>query len=92
MLYVPGVLFLILGLLTPHGVLSFTRFQLRTEVEIQRKAERTVLNRKQRAGTKARDIQKAYPPSKADALIKKLHTAGLWYWDPDFPKDEEERI
>lgn len=33
---------------------------------------------------------KAYPKEKAEALIKKLHDRGLWYYDPDFEGDEED--
>ena len=40
---------------------------------------------------KKRDIYVKYPDkTKADALIDRLHKAGLWHYDPDFDKDKEE--
>ncbi|CAK9111494.1 unnamed protein product [Durusdinium trenchii] len=48
-------------------------------------------SRSQREGMKARDIKKKYPAAKADALIQKLHKSGVFYYDPDFPNDDEER-
>ena len=66
---------------------------LRVEVLVQRKAEKSVLARTQRQGTKKRDIYAKYPDkAKADELIKRLRSKGLWYWDPDFDQDEEERF
>ena len=66
---------------------------LRVEVLVQRKAEKSVLARSQRQGYKKRDIYAKYPDKvKADALIQRLRSRGLWYWDPDFDKDEEARF
>eukprot|EP00438_Fugacium_kawagutii_P017573 Skav222236 [mRNA] locus=scaffold3059:62962:65396:+ [translate_table: standard] len=62
----------------------------RVEIEIQRKAEKSVLNRAQRQGMKARDIHGKYPAEKAKQLISQLKEKGLWYWDKDFPQDEED--
>ena len=62
------------------------------EVEIQRKAERTNKATKKRAGMKAREIMKAYPQQKALDLIKRLRSNGLWAYDEDFDKDEEDRF
>ena len=55
-----------------------------------RKVEKISLNRKQREGMKAREIHARYPKSKAEKLISTLKSKGLWYYDPDFDKDEEE--
>ena len=64
----------------------------RVEVLIKRKAEKVVLSRKQREGMKARDIYQKYPKLKADSLMKSLREKGLWYYDPDFEKDEEDPL
>ena len=63
--------------------------KLRVEIHFERRAENRNTSTRKRQGTKARDIHKLYPKDKADALIKKLHERGLWYWDPDFENDEE---
>ncbi len=39
---------------------------------------------------KARDIHQKYPAEKARRLIELLRKKQLWYWDDDFPDDEEE--
>ena len=57
---------------------------------IWKKGESKNTSTRQRQGTKARDIYKAYPKAKADALIQKLRDRGLWYFDPGFPADEED--
>lgn len=44
-----------------------------------------------REGMKARDIEKKYPAEKAKKLVALLKERNLWYWDPDFPQDEEDR-
>lgn len=43
-----------------------------------------------REGVKARDIEARYPKEKADKLMKTLRSRQMWYWDSDFPGDEEE--
>ncbi len=58
-------------------------------MEFERRAENKNTSTRKRQGTKARDIYKSYPKSKADALIQKLRGRGLWYFDPDFEGDEE---
>lgn len=63
---------------------------LRVEVVFQRKAQTKATSTKARSGTKARDIHKAYPKEKAESLIKRLRERNLWYFDPDFPNDEED--
>lgn len=45
-----------------------------------------------REGLKARDIEKKYPPHKAKKLISLLREKQLFYWDEDFPGDEEELL
>lgn len=62
----------------------------RVEIQIQRKAEKVTLNRKQRVGIKGREILLKYPKEKAESLMKSLRSKGLWYFDPDFDKDEED--
>ena len=59
-------------------------------MEIERRAENRATSTRKRTGMKARDIYKAYPREKANSLIKKLKDKGLWYYDPDFDKDEED--
>ena len=59
---------------------------------MNRRAEKVSLNRKERAGMKARDIYQKYPKAKAEKLIATLKSKGLWYFDPDFDKDEEDWI
>ena len=41
-------------------------------------------------GMKARDIEKKYQPEKAKRFLDLLRSKGLFYWDEDFPKDEED--
>ena len=65
---------------------------LRVEITIQRKAEKLTLNRKQREGMKAREIYQKYPKAKAEQLMRSLKERNLWYWDPDFEKDEEDSL
>jgi len=63
----------------------------RTEVHFERKAEKKHTAHKEREGMKKRDIKLKYPDAaKADALIDRLHKAGLWHYDPDFDGDKEE--
>ena len=58
---------------------------------IQRKTEKSTLARNERQGMKARDIRLKYPDSqKSETLINSLRRRGLWYFDPDFPQDEED--
>lgn len=58
---------------------------------MERKSEKEVLARSQREALKARDIKLKYPAPKGDQLIASLKKRGLWYYDPDFPQDEEDR-
>ena len=59
-------------------------------MEISRKAEARTTATRARAGTKAREIMKLYPKEKAESLIQRLRQKGLWYFDSDFPGDEED--
>lgn len=63
----------------------------RVEVLVKRRSEKVVLSRAEREGVKARDIMSRYPAEKAQTLIKNLKDKGLWYYDPEFPKDDEDR-
>ena len=62
---------------------------LRVELTIQRKAEKSTLNRRERQGLKKRDILKRYSADKATKLMASLKSRGLWYFDPEFDGDEE---
>ena len=61
------------------------------EIHLERKAEKRVTATKQREGKKAREIYKLYSKTKADDLMRRLRERGLYHFDPDFPKDEEDR-
>ena len=63
---------------------------LRVEVSIQRRSERITTARSEREGLKARDILVKYPEEKAKTLMASLRSRNLWYFDPDFPQDEED--
>ena len=63
---------------------------LRVEICFKRKAEKVSTNRKERSGMKGRDILLRYPKAKAEKLMASLKERGLWYYDPDFDKDEED--
>jgi hypothetical protein len=45
-----------------------------------------------REGLKAREIEKRYPPEKAKKLMSLLRAKNLFYWDEDFPGDEEDWV
>ena len=63
----------------------------RTEVHFERRAERRHTTKQGREGMKKRDIFLKYPDkSKATDLINRLYKGGLYYFDPDFPRDEED--
>ena len=76
----------------PHFqfLLADKRTGLRVEVELLRKAETRNTATKKRAGQKARDLLKLYPEAKAKDLMARLRSQGLWAWDEDFDKDEED--
>ena len=57
---------------------------------MKREAESRSVASKKRDGTKARDIYKQYPKSKADDLIKRLREKNLWAYDEDFDGDSED--
>ena len=60
------------------------------EVAFERRTEKKTTSTKQRAGTKHRDLVTIYGKDKADDLCQRLRAAGMYYADPDFPKDEDE--
>jgi len=62
------------------------------EVRIERKAQKSTISRKERQGMKSRDIHNKYPKAKAEALIQSLRSRNMFYYDPDFPGDEEDWI
>ena len=59
---------------------------------MQRKIETVNRARVGREGVKGRDLEQKYPPEKAKKLMELLRQRGLWYWDDDFPKDEEDHL
>lgn len=61
-------------------------------MNIERKVESSNRFRTGREGIKRRDLEKKYPLEKAQRLIEMLRKKNLWYWDDDFPGDEEERV
>lgn len=65
---------------------------LRVEVSFKRRAEHVTTHRRQREGVKARDLLTKYPKEKAESLLKSLRSRGLWAYDTDFPKDEEDHM
>ena len=62
----------------------------RLELKIQRSVETSNSFHTGREGMKAREIHQKYPAEKAKRLIELLRNKQLWYWDDDFPDDEEE--
>ena len=64
---------------------------LRVVLEFERRTETKNTNTRKRKGTKGRELLQIYPEKKAHALMARLRKAGMWYWDPDFDQDEEER-
>ena len=58
---------------------------------MERKIESKNSFRSGREGIKFRDLEKKYPAEKAKKLVTLLRAKNLWYWDEDFPGDEEER-
>ena len=64
--------------------------QPRVAVEVERRVENVNRFRSGREGMKARDIRSKYPEPKATQLIEMLRKKNMWYWDEDFPEDEEE--
>ena len=43
-----------------------------------------------REGKKKMELLGKYSKDKVDKLCATLRSRGMWYWDPDFPGDEEE--
>lgn len=62
---------------------------MRLCLRIERKVESVNRFRTGREGMKARDIEQKYPPEKAKKLMAALRARNLFYWDEDFPGDEE---
>jgi len=72
--------------------LSLPLHWLRLVIRMERKIEMVNRARVGREGVKGRDLEKKYPPEKAKKLMDLLRQKGLWYWDDDFPKDEEDYL
>lgn len=75
---------------TNNPLPSKTRSYFRLEVRIAKRVESINRFRSGREGVKGRDLEKKYPPEKAKKLMDLLRSKGLWYWDEDFPQDEED--
>ena len=56
---------------------------------VERRVEGINRFRSGREGIKARDIFKKYPKDKAEKLISLPKQKKMWYWDEDFPGDDE---
>lgn len=65
-------------------------FALRVQMHIDRRVERKHQAKSGRIGVKKRDMK--LPKEKAEQLAKSLRERGLWSWDDDWPKDEEDCI
>lgn len=63
---------------------------LRLELHMERRVGSINRFRTGLEGMKARDIEKKYQPEKAKRFLDLLRSKGLFYWDEDFPKDEED--
>ena len=63
----------------------------RVALHVERTAETVNRTASGREGMKLRDMESKYPPEKAKKLAGLLRSKGMWYWDPDFPNDEEDR-
>ena len=63
----------------------------RVALRIERRAETINRFRSGREGLKAREILERYPQEKAEKLMKTLRSKNLFYYDEDFPNDEEDR-
>ena len=59
-------------------------------MHIERRVERKYQAKSGRIGVKKRDMK--LPPEKAEKLAKSLKERGLWSWDDDWPKDEEDCV
>lgn len=75
----------------PLICLNLQTHDLRVTVAMERKRDSLNKFKTGREGMKARDIEKKYPAEKAKKLVALLKERNLWYWDPDFPQDEEDR-
>lgn len=63
---------------------------LRVALRIERSIENVNNFKSGRHGLKAREIEAKYPVEKAKRLMQLLRQKGLYYYDEDFPEDEEE--
>ena len=63
---------------------------LRVAMKYERKVEQVNRVTGGREGQKYRDLEKKYGEAKAKKLTASLRQRGMWYWDEDFPGDEDE--
>lgn len=63
---------------------------LRVALAMERKVENVNRVRMGRRGKKKRELLQCYPAEKVDKLCAALQAKNMYYWDPDFPNDEEE--
>lgn len=63
---------------------------LRLSLRLERTVENTNNFKSGRQGLKAREIEAKYPLEKAKRLMQLLRQKNLFYYDEDFPDDEEE--
>ncbi|CAE7837005.1 unnamed protein product [Symbiodinium sp. CCMP2592] len=59
-------------------------------IVVERSVEQKTTSRSGFEASKARDIIKMYGETKGQKLVKALRAKGRFYWDDDFPEDEEE--
>lgn len=59
-------------------------------LRIERSIENVNNFKSGRQGLKAREIEAKYPLEKAKRLMQLLRQKGLFYYDEDFPEDDEE--
>ena len=76
--------------LKTNGVLLFQPWRPRVAVLLERRVEAVNRVRTGREGKKKMELLSKYSKDKVDTLCAVLRSRGMWYWDPDFPGDEEE--
>ena len=74
----------------PEGWPSFSPGHLRLLLRIERKVEQENSFKTGREGLKKWEIEKRYSTEKAKQLMDLLKSRNLFYYDEDFPGDEED--
>ncbi|CAE7222534.1 unnamed protein product [Symbiodinium sp. KB8] len=59
-------------------------------IVVEREVENKNTSRAGFDSVKGRDLIKKYGETKGTKLVAALRNKGRWYWDPEFPQDEEE--